>query len=124
MIYGRIAEFALGLLISGAWTAVFVYFMYRWKTVCLLGRDLVVSDFLHKVTIPVAWVRTVEGSGFWSTKPKTMKLHFDRETEFGTKIVFIPVGAWVPFFSTKDAARGLEKEFQSLSEHAGGRRRR
>lgn len=86
---GRPAVSVVVLLL--AWTAGTVLLWFsgmRLKRVRRIGSRLQISNYVHEIAMPLSAVDYVEESRWIRGRPITV--HFDRETRFGTRIVFMP----------------------------------
>ncbi|MEM7277744.1 MAG: hypothetical protein AAF385_06420, partial [Pseudomonadota bacterium] len=76
--------FAVALLIA----LVPTWFYSRLVVVSLRNDRLWLSNFHRTAPVPVQYMEKVTGSLF--LKPDLIRIHFDQDTEFGAKIVFMP----------------------------------
>ena len=74
-----------------AWLAG-TMFLYLWggrlKTVALDGQDLVISNYIKSVRVPLRYIERVSGSRL--IVPELAFITFKLPTEFGTRIQFMP----------------------------------
>jgi hypothetical protein len=80
------APISLMLMIFGCaflyWTCI------RLKKVSIDGRDLVVSNLLREVRIPISELESVSSS--WLIRPESICLHFKHGTSFSRRVLFMP----------------------------------
>ena len=62
----------------------------RWKSVYLQERDLIVSNFIRRIVIPINQIESIEPSSFWGWQPQTIKLVLKNESDFGSEIIYVP----------------------------------
>jgi hypothetical protein len=73
----------------GVLAAVTVYWYYsRLKKVAIDSDGLVISNYLREVRIP--WRQIVDVSGSRWVNTRQVKVTFNRDTGFGTSIIFMP----------------------------------
>jgi hypothetical protein len=78
--------------------AAFIYWAcIRLKLVRMDDQQLYVSNLLTDIQVPLSQVDTVTENRWLNIHPVT--IHLRRETEFGSKIVFMPKVRWFAFWS-------------------------
>lgn len=89
--------FALALLFA----AGFLYWpCMRLKRVRIAGHELLVSNYLKEIHVPLSQVEKISGSDSWLGSGH-LKIHFSQPTEFGRSIVFMPTERWFPCYFTE-----------------------
>ena len=82
---GRIGPVYLPLVL----VAVCMYWYYaRLKKVAVDADGLIISNYFREVRVP--WRNIVEVSGSRWVNTRQIKVTFDRDTGFGTSIIFMP----------------------------------
>ena len=79
---------AVLLLAWVAGTALLWFSGMRLKRVRRVGSMLRISNYVHEITLPLSAIDYVAENRWIRGRPITV--HFDRETRFGTRIVFMP----------------------------------
>ena len=87
--------FLLGTVAGGA---LLYRFCVRLKRVELDDAALYVSNYAREIRVPLRDIEDVTENRWINIHPVTV--HFFRETEFGTSIVFMPEVRWFAFFSS------------------------
>jgi hypothetical protein len=86
--------FLLVTLVGGS----FIYWQcVRLKRVALDDKVLFISNYAKEVPVPLRDIEDVTENRWLNTHPVT--IHFHRDTEFGSSIVFMPKVRWFAFFS-------------------------
>ena len=67
-----------------------LWFAARLKVVYLDGQQLYVSDMRDEVQVPLCDVGRITETSL--THPKTVTIELTRDSAFGRKVVFVPVG--------------------------------
>lgn len=78
---------------------VFIYWTcVRLKRVAVDAQTLYISNYQQEIVVPLRDVEDVTENRWINIHPVT--IHFYRDTEFGTSIVFMPKVRWFAFFSS------------------------
>lgn len=104
-----------GLIVGGAYL--------KWlcgplKRVRMDDRSLYVSNYRDAIVIPLADVAEVTENRWWKHHPVTIHLH--RETEFGTRIVFMPKVRWFAFWSSHPVVAEIRAAVDRATGRAAG----
>jgi len=102
------------LLATIGGSAFIYWFCIRLKRVALDSGHLYVSNYQREITIPLRDIEEVTENRWINIHPVTV--HFFRETEFGTAIVFMPTVRWFAFLSSHP----IVKELRAAAERARG----
>ncbi len=84
------------------------------KKVTLDGSELVISNYLKKIRVPLSQVENVWESSF--LRPKLISITFKAPTAFGRKIRFLPVTTLKDFILSSFCSHSIVKELSELSE--------
>jgi len=85
-IGGRALPIVLPVLAIAGWSVYWYYI--RLKKVTIEEEGLLISNYVREVRVPWRDIRDVSGSRW--VKTRQVKITFDRDTGFGTSIVFMP----------------------------------
>jgi len=85
----------LALTVVGAG---FLYWTRHFKRVDIDDTALHISNYRQEITVPFRDIEEVSENRWLGIHPVTV--HFRRDTDFGTSIVFMPKTRWFPFFSS------------------------
>ena len=86
--YAWMSALAMGLLIGGLiwWTVAPL------KRVVLSGDDLLISNYLTEISVPLSAIESINGPS--TTNPKRYTVTFAEPTEFGRTFTFMPPMVW------------------------------
>jgi hypothetical protein len=83
-----IVVLGLGVLIA----VVMWWTVARLKQVALDGDDLLISNFLVEISVPLSAIEAISGPS--ATNPKRYTVTFAESTEFGRTFTFMPPMVW------------------------------
>jgi len=86
--------FLVGLIVGAFFLAITCFPL---KRVRVNGDDLLISNYIKTVKVPVSAIEDVTESLFINIHP--VWIHFRHKTEFGKKIMFMPVQKFILFGS-------------------------
>lgn len=86
------------LLVTLLGTALFYWSCIPLKRVELDDSALYVSNYRTDITVPLRDVESITENRWINVHPVT--IHLVRDTEFGSRIVFMPTRRWFAFFSS------------------------
>lgn len=98
------------ILFAGAWvvgTIMGIAFGWGLKRVRLSGDELLISNYLHEVRVPITAIRDVRHRFF--AHAGSVTLDFDEATRFGSNITFLAKGRRVRFGGEMKVARDLRQ---------------
>lgn len=99
----------LFLAVPASMAAAFYFVMTRVILLCkvgLLERELVVSNYFNETVIPFTDIKLVKGRAF--PGPEVISISFNRSTEAGDRIVFMPKGRRFDFWTKHPLVSRLE----------------
>jgi hypothetical protein len=99
-------QFVVACLFWVIGAAIFYFSFGRLKSVYLDNDALYVSNFLHRITIPLEDVLTVKRTDFWTSKISKVVLTLSSTTSFGRRIEFSPA------FSSNEVVKELNDRLQ------------
>jgi hypothetical protein len=78
-------------------TLALAWFCVPLKSVQIAGADLVISNFFKATRVPLSQIDRVTENVILNIHP--VRIHFERPTQFGWKITFMPTVRFIPFRS-------------------------
>jgi hypothetical protein len=117
---GRVApsmkwQFLAITLIGGAF---FYWTCARLKRVTMSEDTLTISNYRMSVVVPLADLEEVTENRWINIHPVT--LHFRRETDFGTRVVFMPKSRMFAFFTGHPVVKELRQAADRCRREKGG----
>ncbi|HEY5490780.1 MAG TPA: hypothetical protein VIK25_06250 [Gemmatimonadaceae bacterium] len=73
-------------------TALHLWMLAPLKRVVLQGDDLLISNFLVEISVPLSVIESISGPSV--TNPKRYTVTFAEPTDFGRRITFLPPMVW------------------------------
>ncbi len=106
------------LLATVAGGALLYWFCVRLKRVELDNAALYISNFAREIRVPLQDIEDVTENRWVNIHPVTV--HFYRETEFGSSIVFMPEMRWFAFFRSHPIVAELRDAVRRARGEASG----
>ena len=76
------------------------------KSIKIEGSDLVISNYIRTIRVPTKLISNVTESVMINTHP--VWIHFQKPTEFGSKVMFMPAVRMFAFFSSHPVVAELK----------------
>ena len=95
-----------------------LWFSRRLCRVSISDNALFASNYFRHITVPLAAILRVRQS--YMSRPQTITIYLDRQTELGRRIVFIPHG-WPHFISrhpVTDSLNAIVERFRPSPPHS------
>ena len=103
----------VSITVLGIITGLLYWTLGTLKAVQLVGGDLVVSNYLKRIKIPLTEISEIRGPE--NSSHQRIRIFFSSQTAFGNQIVFMP-----PIFAAKYTAETLRTEVTAAKQGASG----